>query len=206
MALRQQAQVFLAFTRIGLLGFGGGPSMIPLVHAEVVERYRWMSDAEFSDVLAIGNTLPGPIATKMAGTIGHRVGGLAGALNAVLAIMLPCIVAMIALLGLYTSHRDERWIAGMGQGVVPVVMIMMLKLSWDFWQKSRASLGWVVAGGMALGSAVLIYGLGIHPGLVIGALLVAALLRPEPKSSRSAADQDTADRSCSETDSSQGDP
>ncbi|WP_423823264.1 chromate transporter [Salinisphaera sp. SPP-AMP-43] len=179
---QKQGQLVLAFTRIGLLGFGGGPSMIPLVHAEVVERYRWMSDTEFSDVLAIGNTLPGPIATKMAGTIGHRVGGYAGALGAVLAVTLPCVVAMIALLGLYMSHRDERWIAGMGQGVVPVVMIMMLKLSWDFWEKSRASLGWLVAGSMALASAGLIYGLGIHPGLVIGALLIGALLRPEPAS------------------------
>ncbi|MFC0268033.1 chromate transporter [Kushneria aurantia] len=176
---KRQLGLCLAFTRIGLLGFGGGPSMIPLVHAEAVKRYGWMSDDEFSDVLAIGNTLPGPIATKMAGTIGYRVAGTMGAINAVLAVTLPCIIAMIALLGLYMAYRDQRWIAGMGQGVVPVVMIMMVQLTWDFWQKSRQTLGWWIAALMGLVAAGLIYALGIHPGIVIAALLVAALLRPE---------------------------
>ncbi|MDA3919436.1 MAG: chromate transporter [Salinisphaera sp.] len=186
--LRRHGQLCLAFTRIGLLGFGGGPSMIPLVHAEVVERYSWMSDEEFSDVLAIGNTLPGPIATKMAGTIGHRVAGIAGAINAALAVMLPCIVAMIALLGLYMAHRDARWINGMGEGVVPVVMVMMIKLTWDFWQKSRQALGIRIAAAMAIVAAGLIYGIGISPGWVIAALLVAALLRPERKQAAASAE------------------
>lgn len=175
---RNQARLTLAFLRIGLLGFGGGPSMIPLVHAEAVRGYAWMDDEEFADVLAIGNTLPGPIATKMAGTIGYRVAGPLGALNAVLAVMLPCIAAMIGLLGLYMAHRDERWIAGMGEGVVPVVMVMMIQLTWDFWQKSQKTLGWLVAGAMALVAAGVIYGLGINPGFVIAAVLIAALLRP----------------------------
>ncbi|RKR06753.1 chromate transporter [Kushneria sinocarnis] len=183
-AWQTQGRLCLAFLRIGLLGFGGGPSMIPLVHAEAVKRYQWMDEDEFSDVLAIGNTLPGPIATKMAGTIGHRVGGLFGALNATLAVMVPCIIAMIALLGLYMVHRDERWIAGMGQGVVPVVMIMMVQLTWDFWQKARRSLGWWLAALMGLAAAGLIFVLDVHPGLVIAALLIAALLRPEPQRRR----------------------
>lgn len=169
----------MAFLRIGLLGFGGGPSMIPLVHSEAVTRYQWMSDDEFSDVLAIGNTLPGPIATKMAGTIGYRVGGVVGCINAVVAVIVPCILAMLLLLGLFTRYRDQRWIQGMSEGVVPVVMVMMAQLTWDFFQKSRAVLGWIVTLIMGAVAGGLIYGLDIHPGLVIGAVLIAALLRPE---------------------------
>ncbi|MCM2129994.1 chromate transporter [Larsenimonas rhizosphaerae] len=183
MNLPLQGQLILAFTRIGLLGFGGGPSMIPLVHAEVVKRYEWMSEDDFSDVLAIGNTLPGPIATKMAGYIGYRVGGMAGCIGAVLAVTLPCIIAMIALLGLFMRYRDERWINGMSQGVIPVVMVMMARLTWDFWAKARSSLGAIATVVLAVVSAGLMYGLGVHPGLIIGALLIAALLRPEPKQS-----------------------
>ena len=93
-----QASLFAAFFRIGIFGFGGGPSMIPLVHQEVVKRHAWMDDDAFADVLAIGNTLPGPIATKMAGYIGYRVGGVFGAINAVVAVIVPVIFAMIALL------------------------------------------------------------------------------------------------------------
>jgi chromate transporter len=65
----KQIQLFFAFFRVGMLGYGGGPSSIPLVHKEVVEKYKWMNDDEFADVLALGNALPGPIATKMAGYI-----------------------------------------------------------------------------------------------------------------------------------------
>ena len=68
--------IYHAFFRSGMLRFGGGPSSIPLVHKEVVGTFKWINDAEFSDVLALGNTLPGPIHTKMAGYIGYRVGGL----------------------------------------------------------------------------------------------------------------------------------
>jgi len=62
--------IFLAFFRVGMLGYGGGPASIPLVHKEVVDKYKWMNEDDFSDVLALANTLPGPIATKMAGYIG----------------------------------------------------------------------------------------------------------------------------------------
>ncbi len=181
----------MAFLRIGLLGFGGGPSMIPLVRAEAVTRYAWMTDDEFGDVLAIGNTLPGPIATKMAGYIGYRVGGVFGCINAVVAVVLPCVLAMIALLGLFTRYRDQRWIQGMSEGVIPVVMVMMAQLTWDFFAKSRAALGWLatlIMGGIAGG---LIYWLDVHPGLVIGAILVAALLRPSRKKGTGAASSAT---------------
>lgn len=178
-SLTTQRHLFMAFLRIGLLGFGGGPSMIPLVRAEAVTRYAWMDDEDFGDVLAIGNTLPGPIATKMAGTIGYRVGGVFGCLNAVVAVIVPCIVAMVLLLGLFTRYQDQRWIHGMSEGVVPVVMVMMAQLTWDFCQKSRAVLGWIVTLVMGAIAGGLIYWLDVHPGLVIAAILIAALLRPE---------------------------
>lgn len=171
-------QLFWAFFRVGIFGFGGGPSMIPLVRAEVVTRYQWLTDEEFADVLAIGNTLPGPIATKMPGYIGYRVGGTMGCIASVIAVIFPMIVAMIVMLGIFSRYRDIAWIRGMGQAVVPVVMVMMAQLTWDFFDKSKASLGWLVSIAMVIISAGLIYWLGIHPGLVIGAILLAALLRP----------------------------
>lgn len=180
--LKTQRNLFVAFLRIGLLGFGGGPSMIPLVHQEVVKRYAWMSDDEFADIFAIGNTLPGPIATKMAGTIGYRIGGLLGCINAVIAVVVPVVLAMIALLGLFNRYSDQRWIQGMSEGVVPVVMVMMGQLTWDFFAKSRLVLGWLVTLMMGAVAGALIYWLGVHPGLVIGVILVAALLRPEHRS------------------------
>lgn len=170
--------LFWSFFRVGIFGFGGGPSMLPLVRAEAVTRHGWLTDEEFADILAIGNTLPGPIATKMPGYIGYRVAGTAGLVVSVVAVTLPMIVTMIAMLGVFSRYRDVTWIRGMGQAVVPVVMIMMAQLTWDFFDKSRASLGWWLSGLIAVVSGALIYWLGIHPSFIIGAILIGALLGP----------------------------
>ncbi|GJM82664.1 hypothetical protein HMSSN139_51600 [Paenibacillus sp. HMSSN-139] len=57
-------ELLLGFLIANLLGYGGGPSSIPLMYEEIVPHYHWLSDAEFSNMLALGNALPGPIATK----------------------------------------------------------------------------------------------------------------------------------------------
>lgn len=177
----KQWNLFIAFFRVGMLGYGGGPSSIPLVHKEVVEKYKWLDDDDFSDILALGNSLPGPIATKMAGYIGYRVAGIIGMLNAVLATILPTIVIMIVLITSLNSFRDQPWVNGMTQAVVPVVGVMLAKLTYDFFKKAKVNLGWlgtVLLGGSSL---VLIEWIGIHPAIIIFALLLYALLSPQKK-------------------------
>jgi len=174
----QQWNLFIAFFRVGMLGYGGGPASIPLVHKEVVEKYEWLTDDEFGDVLALGNSLPGPIATKMAGYIGYRVSGIIGMLNAVLATILPTIVIMIVLITSLNSFRDQAWVNGMTRAVVPVVGVMLAKLTYDFLKKAQGNLGWIVSLSLAVVSLLLIEWIGLHPGLLIFALLLYALLKP----------------------------
>ena len=100
-------KIFIAFFRSGMLGFGGGPSSIPLIHKEVVGTFKWMNDDEFSNVVALGNTLPGPINTKMAGYIGYRVGGMIGLLVALVAGVLPTVLLMLALLTSFNQFKDN---------------------------------------------------------------------------------------------------
>ena len=99
--------IFIAFFRSGMLGFGGGPSSIPLIHKEVVSTFKWMTDDEFSNIVALGNTLPGPINTKMAGYIGYRVGGMIGLLVALIAGVLPTVLLMLALLTSFNQFKDN---------------------------------------------------------------------------------------------------
>ncbi|MFY0761295.1 chromate transporter [Metabacillus dongyingensis] len=175
----KQWNIFIAFFRSGMLGFGGGPSTIPLVHKEVVERFKWMNDDEFSDVLALGNTLPGPIATKMAGYIGYRIGGYAGMLNAVIATALPTVFLMILLLTTLNAYKDEAWVKGMSQAVLPVVAVMLLTLTWDFAKKSSQSFGLVKTVILMGASFVLMEALHVHPGILIGILLMWAIFYRE---------------------------
>lgn len=162
-----------------MLGYGGGPSSIPLVHKEVVDKYKWMNDDEFSDVLALGNTLPGPIATKMAGYIGYRVAGILGTITAVLATIIPTIVLMIVLLTSLASFKDQPWVMGMTKAVVPVVGVMLATLTWDFFKKSKETLGWMNASVVIVASFVLMELIGIHPAILIASLLLFALLKKD---------------------------
>ena len=177
--LKIQWDLFVAFFRSGMLGFGGGPSTIPLVHKEVVGTYKWMSDQEFSDCLALGNTLPGPIATKMAGYVGYRVGGIWGMVNAVLATVLPTILLMLLLLTSFNKVKDNPRVEGMTNAVVPIVGVMMATLTWDFMKKTKNGFGWTKAILLLVGSFVVMEVLNVHPGLVIGLLLIIAMIVPE---------------------------
>lgn len=179
--MRLQWDIFVAFFRSGMLGFGGGPSTIPLVHKEVVGTFKWMNDQEFSDVLALGNTLPGPIATKMAGYIGYRVGGIRGMLNAVIATVLPTILLMLLLLTSFNKVKDHPRVEGMTNGVIPIVGVMMATLTWDFIKKTRQGFGLKKGVFLLLGSFIVMEILNVHPGIVIGGLLVIAVTMSDNK-------------------------
>lgn len=179
--MSKQLQIFIAFFRSGILGFGGGPTTIPLVHKEVVKHFKWMTDEEFSDVISIGNTLPGPIATKMAGYIGYRVGGWLGLIIALIATVLPTVFLMIVLLTSLDQFSDSKFLSGMTNGVIPIVAVMMGVLTWDFIKKSKASLGLKTASIIFIISFIAIIILSIHPGIVIAVLLVLALLLPNKR-------------------------
>jgi len=173
--------LFVGFFRIGLLGFGGGPTMIPLVHAESVKKYGWISDDEFSDVLAMGNALPGPIATKMASYIGYKVKGLLGATIAIIALVVPVLLMMILLLGFIYKLKDNGIVAGMTQAIRPVIGVMMailayefLKKSWIGWTRQRTII-WLII------SIIALVVLGLNPGIVIAVALTYALIESTSK-------------------------
>lgn len=169
-------KLFLGFLRIGLLGYGGGPTMIPLIHAEAVKKYGWITDDEFADVLAMGNALPGPIATKMAGYIGYKVKGAAGAFIGITAMVVPVLIGMILLLGLIYRLKDSGVVGGMTSGIQPVIGVMMAVLACEFFKKAWTSLPkakTVVWTAIAIVALAL---LNVNPGLLIGAALAYAFL------------------------------
>ncbi|WP_175615851.1 chromate transporter [Piscibacillus halophilus] len=176
MDLTLQKNIFISFFRTGMLGFGGGPSTIPLVHKEVVETYKWMTDEEFGDVLAIGNTLPGPIMTKMAGYIGYRVGGVLGLINALAAAVFPTVLIMISLIGVLIAYRDSPIVQGMTQAIAPVVGVMLFVLAYSFIKKSKEALGWKIAILLGAISLVTYVWLNWHPAILIGALIIYSIV------------------------------
>lgn len=176
-----QFKIFWVFFKVGMLGYGGGPASIPLVKAEVVDIHKWMTDEEFQDVLAIGNTLPGPIITKMAGYIGYVKAGWIGLVNAVLAAIVPTIILMIVLLSLFVEFKDLSWVQGMSKGVLPVVGVMMALLTYEFLDKAKAKSTWKFMIIFTLLSLILLVPLNIHPAIIIAVIIIFSMLRKEGK-------------------------
>jgi chromate transporter len=165
-------KIFLAFFIPGILGYGGGPSSIPLVEAEVVDRYHWMSVKEFSEVLAMGNALPGPIATKMAGYIGYGQGGVIGSIVAIFATVAPSLILMIALLGLLMKHKESPRVKSMTVVVRPVIAVLLGVMTYDFLFSAYKDFGIGQTLFIGVVSFLLLEKLKIHPAYVIAGALV----------------------------------
>ncbi|MEW9052347.1 MAG: chromate transporter [Neobacillus sp.] len=169
-------QLFIAFFIPGIVGYGGGPASIPLVEHEVVSRYKWMTTSEFSEILALGNALPGPIATKMAGYIGYEVGGVFGAIVGVFATVAPSLFLMIVLLQLIYRFKDSPRVKRLSKIVLPAVAVLMATLTFDFFKTSYQSSGVWVTLGLAAVSLLLLEKWKVHPAFVIvGGLAIGAL-------------------------------
>lgn len=172
-------RILLAFARANLLGYGGGPSAIPLVRNEVVTNFKWLTDAEFADTLAIGNTLPGPIATKMATYIGYKVGGPMGAVAGLIGTVLPTALLMVAFAAFLLDHKDSPLIKGMIAGAKPVVWVLFLLLVIDYLPFVRPDKVGILPTAMAVAAFVAAYYFKVNQGLLIALALVlgSAVLR-----------------------------
>ncbi|MFZ3577197.1 chromate transporter [Virgibacillus sp. DJP39] len=163
--------IFLAFFIPGILGYGGGPASIPLVQNEVV-KYEWMSVQEFSEMLALANSLPGPIATKMAGYIGYDEGGILGAIIAVFAAVAPSLIIMILLVGVLYKYKDSSKVKRLTQYVRPVIAILLGVMAWNFFKESYEGIGLWQTGLITVSSYLLIERMKVHPAFVIAAALL----------------------------------
>lgn len=162
--------LFLTFTKIGVLGYGGGPSMIPLVQEEVVEAHSWMTNEEFVDTLAMGNALPGPIATKMSMFVGYKIGGWVGAFLALFALLWPSSVLMMIMGIAFMRFKDLPFAQAMLTAVRPVVVALLAYTTYSVFPQSVKN--WHT-GLIALAAFAAVTFFNVHPALTI---LVAAIL------------------------------
>ncbi|HET8986507.1 MAG TPA: chromate transporter [Trueperaceae bacterium] len=125
-------ELFISFARVSLFGFGGGPSMIPLVRAEVVEGRSWLTPETFLDAFAFGNALPGPIITKLSAYVGHQVAGWPGAAAALAGATLPTMVLILLATRLVMRGKENPVLRAAIGGIRPVVVALLLLVAWDF--------------------------------------------------------------------------
>lgn len=160
-------QIFLAFFIPGILGYGGGPASIPLVEKEVVDRYGWMTTQEFGEVLALGNALPGPVATKMAGYIGYTEGGILGSAVALFASVAPSLILMIALMVTLLKYKDSPKVKNITKMIRPVLAVLLGAMALQFFMTSYDTSGSIQTIVLVIISYWLLEVRKMHPAYVI---------------------------------------
>jgi len=177
-------KLFFSFLKVGTIGFGGGQATIPLIEAEVVDKHAWLTGEEFSDFYAIGNTLPGPIATKMSIIIGFDQAGILGAIVALIAMLLPSSIAIVVIYLAFMEFKDTKFVQGMQKAAKPVVAVLIGGVAYGMVRKligtfsSESVMNTVLLVGIFVVSLSLFLLseyeiLKVHPAIiVIGALLV----------------------------------
>ena len=118
-------QLFISYLKIGFFGFGGGYAMLSLIQNEVVVQNAWMTNAEFTDIVAISQMTPGPIAINSATYVGYTVAGFWGSVVATVSVCLPALTLMILITRFFLLLRDNRYVKGLIAGMRPVVIGMI---------------------------------------------------------------------------------
>ncbi|MBQ3247600.1 MAG: chromate transporter [Alistipes sp.] len=119
-------ELFISYLKIGFFGFGGGYAMLSLIQNEVVVRHGWITAAQFTDIVAVSQITPGPIAINSATYIGYTVAGFWGSVVATVAVSLPSLTIMVLLTRFFFKLRNNRYVAGVVSAMTPVVLGMIL--------------------------------------------------------------------------------
>ena len=113
-------QLFWTYTKIGLFGFGGGYAMLSLVQDEVVVKHGWITEQQFTDIVALSQVTPGPIGINSATYIGYTAtGSILGAIVATLAVSLPSFILVMLISMAFSRFRQNRWVEAAFVGIRP---------------------------------------------------------------------------------------
>ncbi|MBM7571878.1 chromate transporter [Aquibacillus albus] len=115
----------MAFFKIGLLGFGGGYAMIPLME-QANRAHHWIPNQQFTDIIAIAGSSPGPIATNSALFIGYHTAGPLGAIIAIFGNLLPSFILVLGIIKTVTHQAHLTIVQKCLYGIHPVIAALIL--------------------------------------------------------------------------------
>ena len=127
-------KLFWTFFKIGLFGFGGGYGMLSLIQNEVVENHEWISNSEFTDIVAVSQMTPGPIGINSATYVGFkaienagmtRTQAVCGSLLASFSVMLPSFILMLLISAFFMHYKDHKSVQTVLKWLRPVVVGML---------------------------------------------------------------------------------
>ncbi len=136
-------QLFVSFARVGVLTFGGGYAMIPMLEREIVDRHGWATSEELMDYYAVGQCTPGVIAVNTATFIGYKTAGNLGGIVATLGVVFPSLLIITVIAGIIQNFSDIPAVKSAFAGIRVCVCVLIFNSVVKLWKgavKDKATL------------------------------------------------------------------
>ena len=172
--------LFTTFFKIGMFTLGGGYAMIPIIEAEVVDKYKWVQREDFLDLIAIAQSCPGVFAVNISIFIGYKMKGVPGAIVTALGTALPSFMIILLIAMFFHRFQDNPIVAAIFRGIRPAVVALIAVPTFNL--AKSANITWATCW-IPIGGALAIWLLGVSPILIIllaalGGWLYGALIKP----------------------------
>ena len=169
-------QLLYVYLKIGIFGFGGGYAMLSLIQADVVDRYKWISLQEFTDIVAISQMTPGPIGINSATYIGytaiHNAGyspfmAVLGSCLTTFAVCLPWFILVLVISYFFAKFKNNKYVVAAFTGLRPATVGLIAAAALFIDYKSFLIFG---------AAFILTWKFKVHPILMIALAGVAGLI------------------------------
>jgi len=134
--MRELFEIFKAAFCVGIMTFGGGYAMLPILQREVVEQRGWISEEEMLDYYAVGQCLPGVIMVNTMIFVGEKRRGRLGGVVAALGTVFPALIIITAIAALLTNFADVPAVKNAFAGIRVCVVVLIFNSIVKLWKKS----------------------------------------------------------------------
>lgn len=129
-------ELFTSFAKVGVMTFGGGYAMIPILEREIVDNKGWATSEELMDYYAVGQCTPGIIAVNTATFIGHKIKGKLGGIFATLGVVFPSVLIICIIAGLLTNFADIPAVQSAFAGIRVCVCVLIFNAVVKLWKSA----------------------------------------------------------------------
>jgi len=168
------AELVKVFFHIGLFSIGGGYVMLPLMERELVQVRRWLTAREMANYYAIGQATPGVIAINTATFVGYRQAGVVGGFFATLGMVLPSLLCILAIAGLFQRLEHLPWVQQAFRGIRVAVAVLLVVTLWRMIRALRPTVGRMLLVALSFVAIAFLHWSPIW--IVLAALLLGLLL------------------------------
>ena len=165
--------LFITFAKVGVMTFGGGYAMLPILEREVVTNHGWSTSEQMLDYYAIGQCTPGVIAVNVSTFVGYKTRGIMGAIVATLGIVFPSLVIITALASVLKIFQDNVYVSKAFAGIRVAVCALMASAVIKLANKAVSGVSTAI---IAVASLLLEIFLGVSPIIIVASVVVFGII------------------------------